>query len=145
MSRLLLPVSKNAGFVSRFVDVCDSDEPVVIQRLLKISYQAARNYLNGRVPEPGILIEISRRTDCSIHWLLTGEGNKYIGRTDHQPRTNILTREMEASVRQICVEVINETLGRDQMSQPRIVVLPSNKLLSEKAVEESPALSENQP
>lgn len=144
MSRRLPTVSKNNHFVARFVEACGGDEPAEIQRLLGISYQAAKNYLNGRVPEPTILVEISKKTDHSIHWLLTGEGDKYVGRSSHVD-TNILTREMEASVRQICVEVINEALGRDQISQPRIVVLPSDKLLSEKAIEESPALSENQP
>ena len=144
MSRRLSTVSENSHFVARFVEACGSDEPAEIQRLLEISYQAAKNYLNGRVPEPSILIEISKKTDHSIHWLLTGEGNKYVGRSLHAD-TNILTGEMEASVRKICMEVINETLGIAQTSQPRIVVLPSDKLLSEKAIEESPAHSENQP
>ena len=117
-------------FAARFIEVCGSSRPADIQRLLNISYQSAKNYLNGRVPEPSILIKISDRTGYSIHWLLTGEGEKLVG--GNRESTPILPRQIEVSVRRICVEVINEVLGKEQ-AQPKVVVLQSANLMSEKA------------
>jgi hypothetical protein len=43
------------------------------------SYNGARNYLLGRVPEWDKLVRISEITGCSVHWLLTGEGPMRFG------------------------------------------------------------------
>lgn len=72
---------KNRNFVKRFVEVCGSKKPRKIEKLLGISYQTALNYLNGRLPEAHILIKISEKTGRSIHWLLTGNGTKYVDET----------------------------------------------------------------
>lgn len=39
---------------------------------------AIKNYTDGRIPHPEILVEVSELTGCSIHWLLTGNGPKWI-------------------------------------------------------------------
>ncbi len=49
-----------------------------IANKLGLSYHAVRNYLRGRIPSGEKLIEISQLTGCSIHWLLTGEGEKKV-------------------------------------------------------------------
>jgi repressor LexA len=49
-----------------------------IANKLGLSYHAVRNYLRGRIPSGVKLIEISQLTGCSIHWLLTGEGEKRV-------------------------------------------------------------------
>lgn len=142
MSRAILTSSSNRGFVTRFIEVCGSDEPAVVKRLLNISYQAAKNYLNGRVPNPSVLVAISRKTGFSIHWLLMGEGSKYATQASVMD-TPPLSRQMEASVRKICVEVINEKLEGKLEPRPKIVVLRPDELLSEKVQEESVPSKEN--
>lgn len=49
-----------------------------IARKLNQSNSAITNYMAGRMPPPDTLIEISKFTNCSIHWLLTGDGPKKI-------------------------------------------------------------------
>jgi hypothetical protein len=131
-------IIKKIAFVNRLIEACGTEEPAEIQRLLNISYQAAKNYLAGRYPSTEILMVISERTGCSIHWLLTGKGEKSVesGRVEDTP---LLPGHADAFVRKICVEVINERFGSQE--QPKIVVLPSANLREEK-VSEQPALSE---
>lgn len=49
-----------------------------IAKLLKVSDSTITNYINGRVPSAGKLIEVSRLTNCNLHWLLTGQGNTHL-------------------------------------------------------------------
>lgn len=49
-----------------------------IAHKLGVSNSAITTYLNGRVPPHETLIKISRLTGCSIHWLITGEGSKWV-------------------------------------------------------------------
>lgn len=144
MSRANSSKNENLDFASRFAEACETSRPADVQRLLNVSYQAAKNYLDGRIPDARILIAISERTPYSIHWLLTGRGRKIVD--DEAPQdTTILTREMETSVRRICVEVINEFSGRQNAVQPKVVVLQSGELLSEKVMDEATVLSDQQP
>lgn len=137
MSSAKLKIIKNTEFVQRLVDICGTDEPARLQRLLNISYQAAKNYLSGRYPNTEMLLIISERTRCSIHWLLTGEGKKFV-----EPQltedTPLPPGQAQAFVRRICVEVINERFGNQD--QPKVVALqPAN--LREEKVSEQPTLS----
>ncbi len=68
----------NIGFVRRFIDLMETDEPAVIQQKLGIDYQSAKNYLSGRKPRAEVLEKIADKTGVSINWLLTGKGRKII-------------------------------------------------------------------
>jgi hypothetical protein len=125
---------KKNPVAERLIEVCGSAEPSQIKQLLNVSYQAARNYLNGRLPTTQILLAIAENTPYSIHWVLTGEGNKFVG--DAPPEdTQILTGEMRASVKEVCVEAINEYMADQREAEPKEVVLQPDKLKSEKAIE----------
>ena len=137
-------MGKNSDFVARFVEACGTSEPAKVQRLLNISYQAAKNYLQGRLPHSDVLILIAQRTSYSIDWLLTGRGKKIVDDVWTQD-TPILTGQIEDSVRRICVEVINEINGRQEEAQPKVVVLQSSELMSEKVLDEANALTGRQP
>jgi len=65
-------------FGKRLILAFNTDKPAEIARKLGITYQGAKNYLDGRVPAPDTLVEIARSTGYSIHWLLTGEGPETI-------------------------------------------------------------------
>jgi hypothetical protein len=123
-------------FINRFIEVCGTSEPAKIQRLLDISYQAAKNYLQGRLPDSYVLRTIAQRTPYSINWLLTGEGEKLVSspRAEDAPLT---PREIRDLIRIECVEVINEILGSRSATQQKVVVLPSGSLKSEKVKETS--------
>jgi hypothetical protein len=123
--------TKNLAFVDRFAEACGTREPARIQHLLNISYQAAKNYVEGvRYPSTEILIIIAERTGCSIHWLLTGEGKKFV-RDDRPQGAPLPAGQTEEFVRRVCVEVINERFG--SQGQPKVVVLPPASLREETA------------
>ena len=123
-------------FVERFVEVCGTSEPAKIQRLLDISYQAAKNYLQGRLPDSYVLRTIAQRTPYSINWILTGEGEKLVSRSIEE-NTPLSAGQIRDLVRSECVEVINEILGSREATQQKIVVLQSGSLKSEKVKESS--------
>jgi SOS regulatory protein LexA len=66
------------GFGERLREAFDNAGTAEIARRLGVTYQAAKNYLEGRIPSAEKLIEIADSTHCSIHWLLTGEGPREI-------------------------------------------------------------------
>ena len=136
-------MNKNSAFTARFIEACGTTEPSKVRLLLNISYQAAKNYLHGRLPQTEVLIRIAERTSCSIDWLLTGRGKKFLDGAIPQD-TPISTGQFEELVRRVKVEVINEMLGSQLTTQPKIVVLQSDKLRSEKATEPT-TLSESNP
>jgi hypothetical protein len=123
-------------FITRFVEVCGTSEPAKIQRLLNISYQAAKNYLQGRLPDPVVLRTIAERTPYSIHWLLTGAGEKLVAGPEAATEdTPLTTRQVRDLIRVECVEVINELMRSRESTQQKVVVLQSDTLKSEKVRE----------
>ncbi|CAN5505161.1 hypothetical protein BH10ACI1_BH10ACI1_26840 [soil metagenome] len=132
---------KNSEFKERFIEVCGTSQPREIGEMLEISYQAAKNYLNGRLPDSNVLRVISEKTPYSIHWLLTGEGEKFV-KSPRKNGTPLLTDEMRAFVRRECVEVLNELLGnQEKAARQKIVVLTSDQIKEEKVIDESVTLS----
>ncbi|HMJ08864.1 MAG TPA: hypothetical protein VK468_07655 [Pyrinomonadaceae bacterium] len=97
---------------------------------MEISNQAARNYLDGRVPDTRVLLRIADRTPFSIHWLLTGRGEKVVLRGANAD-TALSSGQIKSLIRTECVEVVNELLAtRDETA--RVVVLDPEKIRSEK-------------
>ena len=119
----------NVKFAARFAEVCGTSEPARIQRLLNISYQSAKNYLNGRLPDPRVLITIAERTPYSLHWLLTGTGEKFSiisGSEDTLP----LARQISALIKREVEEAVNQALTKSPAGSRKIVLGPED-ILSE--------------
>ena len=136
---------ENFEFVSRFTEACGSSQAADIQRLLGISYQAAKNYLEGRLPDSSVLIIIAERTPYSIHWLLTGQGDKFV-ETAPREDTLLLSGKFRDFVRRECGELINEALsGYEESAQIKTVVLTSEKIVEEKVRDEAFTFSGKQP
>lgn len=136
-------VEKNS-YIERFIEVCGSKQPNEIARLLNISYQAAKNYLQGRLPDSKVLITISEKTRYSLNWLLTGEGDKF-AKVVSSEDTLLLSDQIREFVRQTCLEVMSEVLGNAENSPaPKTVVLTSEKIKKEKVLDKSVVLSENE-
>lgn len=136
--------SENFSYIERFVEVCGSKQPNEIARLLNISYQAAKNYLQGRLPDSKVLITISEKTSYSLNWLLTGEGEKLV-KPESPQDTLVLSDQIRAFVRQTCLEVMGEVLGNVEDSPAsKTVVLTSEKIKKEKVLDKFVVLSENE-
>lgn len=119
-----------ADFAARFAEICGTSEPARIQRLLNISYQAAKNYLNGRLPDSRVLLTIAERTPYSIHWLLTGEGEKFSlpARSDD---TLPLARQISELIRQEVKGAVTEALANQTTVGARTIVLRPDDVLTE--------------
>jgi hypothetical protein len=128
---------KNTQFGVRLAEACGTGEPARIQRMLNISYQAAKNYLNGRLPDPRVLLTIAERTPYSLHWLLTGKGEKFSipARADD---TLPLARQISALIRQEVEDAVGQALAKSASeTRSRRIVLNPEDVLSE-TVREQP-------
>lgn len=136
--------TENSKFIDRFTEVCGSSQPSDIKRLLDISYQAAKNYLEGRLPDSGVLKIIAERTPYSIHWLLTGQGKKFVESLQSED-TLQPSDQLRKFVRRECREIINEMLSiQNEHAQSKTVVLSAEKIKAEKVMDESATFSEKQ-
>lgn len=105
-------IVENDNFVQRLIEVFETSEPAEISRKLGISYQGAKNYLEGRLPDAKVLITIVEITQCSLNWLLTGEGEKYL---ESNRKINL-----DETFREIIREVVREEITKER----RHFVLP---------------------
>ena len=143
MSRRKSTNYENNDFVERLVEVCGTSKPAEMSRMLDISYQAAKNYLQGRLPDSSVLLTISERTPYSIHWLITGEGKKFV-ENGLEKDGEIFTDEIRAFVRRQFLDLFNEFLVKptEEVNQ-KVVVLSSDKIKEEKVIEDSVTLPIN--
>lgn len=140
MSRKNTTNIENFGFTKRLIEACGTSKPAEIRRMLNISYQAAKNYVNGRLPDSHVLLAISECTSCSIHWLLTGEGEKYINPLPEKS-TQVLTDEIRAFIRQEVYDLLNDILsGQRRPVEEKVIVIDSKKVKDEKATDKSGSL-----
>lgn len=132
----------NQDFVDRFTEVCGTSQPAKIAQVLNISYQAAKNYLHGRLPDSNVLKTIAETTPYSINWLLTGQGEKYVESAAVKD-TLRLSDQMRTFIRRECLEVIGELLADQKDQAPaKVFVLTSENIKEEKITDESSVFSE---
>jgi predicted transcriptional regulator len=132
---------ENFAYIGRLIEICGSSQPSKVARLLNISYQAAKNYLQGRLPDSNVLSAIAEQTPYSIHWLLTGQGKKFVERTIGED-TLPLSDQLREFVRRECRELINELInGHSIPVQTKTVVLTSEQVMQEKVLKESVTFS----
>ena len=137
MSSKNLAKTEENEFIQRLIEVCGSSQPAEIARMLNVSYQAAKNYLQGRMPDTHVLLTICERTPYSVHWLLTGRGAKFAESAEKKDG-EVFSDEMRAFVRRECFAVINEVSSRQTDTvPPKIVVLSSEEIKEEKILRES--------
>lgn len=131
MSSRKSEISSGTDFAARFAEACGSGEPARIQRLLTISYQAAKNYLGGRLPDPRVLITIAERTPYSIHWLLTGEGEKFSIPARNED-TLPLARQISELIRQEVKVAVSDAISNGATQSPgRTIIVRPDEVLTE--------------
>ena len=69
----------NKEFIERLHAAFDYESMADVARRLKIPHATVRNYYQGRLPAPEVLIKIANETGVSLNWLLIGTGDKYEG------------------------------------------------------------------
>lgn len=71
----------NDEFILRLRKAFDNASMAVVARRLGIPHATVRNYYQGRLPAPEVLIKIATETGVSLNWLLIGTGDMYAGQT----------------------------------------------------------------
>lgn len=69
----------NDEFILRLRKAFDNASMAVVARRLGIPHATVRNYYQGRLPAPEVLIKIATETGVSLNWLLIGTGDMYAG------------------------------------------------------------------
>ena len=64
-------------FKQRLRQAFDFATMAVIARRIGVPHATVRNYFQGRLPAPDVLIKIANETNVSLNWLLTGKGPMY--------------------------------------------------------------------
>ena len=141
MSRVSTTSVKEKQFIERLVEVCGTDKPTEIARLFNISYQAAKNYLGGRLPDTTVLLNIAKETQFSLHWLLTGEGKKFVD-DEVKEDTLILSDQIWAQIRNECRQIVSEMLEKQNSPvEGKVIVINANDIKDEKVLEKGKLLN----
>ncbi|QYO65525.1 helix-turn-helix domain-containing protein [Leptolyngbya sp. 7M] len=68
----------NEDFVMRLKRAFGFGTMADIARRIDVPHATVRNYFQGRLPAPEVLIKIADETNVSLNWLLTGRGEMFI-------------------------------------------------------------------
>ena len=69
----------NQDFVDRLRRTFGNGSMAVVARRLGVPHATVRNYYQGRLPAPEVLMKIASETGISLNWLLLGTGEMYAG------------------------------------------------------------------
>lgn len=65
-------------FTERLKQAFDYATMAEIARRIEVPHATIRNYFQGRMPAPEVLIKIAAQTHVSLNWLLSGTGQMYL-------------------------------------------------------------------
>lgn len=97
-----------------------------IARQIDTPHATIRNYFQGRMPAPEVLIKIANETGVSLNWLLTGNGEMFIA--DHGKID--LDRLLESRISRIIDKKLVERSSRNITDLGRIDAMPKFDLVS---------------
>lgn len=66
-----------------------------IARRVGVPHATIRNYFQGRMPAPDVLIKIANETNVSLNWLLSGTGAMYLSGREPLDFDKMLDRRIE--------------------------------------------------
>jgi hypothetical protein len=99
---------ENQEFVQRLKHAFDGATMAVVAKRLGIPHATVRNYYNGRLPAPEVLIKIASTTGVSLNWLLLGRGEMFAGETGPVG----LGRFIELKIEEIIERKLDQRIGR---------------------------------
>lgn len=82
-------------FAQRLGEVFGFASMADIARRIGVPHATIRNYFQGRLPAPEVLIKIAHETNVSLNWLLTGTGEIYLAGREPLDLDRLLERKIE--------------------------------------------------
>lgn len=95
-------------FTERLKLAFDHARMADIARRLDLPHATIRNYFQGRMPSPEVLIKIANETHVSLNWLLAGTGEMYVSGARRRGIDEILEERVEEIVRRVLNESRSE-------------------------------------
>lgn len=85
-----------------------------IARRINAPHATVRNYFQGRMPAPEVLIKIANETNVSLNWLLLGTGEMFAPGAIPVD----IGKAIDERIELIVEKKIAETLGKQKISRP---------------------------
>jgi AcrR family transcriptional regulator len=82
-------------FTERLKAAFDNATMAEIARRLNVPHATIRNYFQGRMPAPEVLIKIANETNVSLNWLLAGTGEMYLRGREPLDLGDLIDRRIE--------------------------------------------------
>lgn len=95
-------------FTQRLQRAFDYASMAEIARRIGVPHATVRNYFQGRMPAPEVLIKIANETNVSLNWLLTGKGEMFLA---SNPKLD-LDRILEERILDIIDRRLSERSGQ---------------------------------
>lgn len=83
------------AFAQRLSEIFGFATMAEIARRIGVPHATIRNYFQGRMPAPDVLIKIANETNVSLNWLLTGVGEMYVSGREPLDLNRMLERKIE--------------------------------------------------
>ena len=85
----------DATFPQRLSEAFEFATMAEIARRIGVPHATIRNYFQGRLPAPEVLIKIANETNVSLNWLLSGAGAMYLSGREPLNFDRFLERKIE--------------------------------------------------
>src|SRR3982751_2935371 len=82
-------------FTQRLQRAFDYASMAEIARRVGVPHATIRNYFQGRMPAPDVLIKIANETNVSLNWLLSGTGEMYLAGREPLNFDRMIERKIE--------------------------------------------------
>ncbi|MCE7961523.1 MAG: helix-turn-helix domain-containing protein [Acidobacteria bacterium ACB1] len=104
-------IDRDNAFSSRLKKVFEFATMAEVGKRLNVPHATVRNYYNGRLPAPDILIKIANETGVSLTWLLTGKGDMFV--------TGRGTKNIGQALEELINEIVDRRLAEIEKNKRR--------------------------
>ncbi len=108
---------KLSGFGRRLLEAFGEMPKGAIAIELGVAPSTITDYLQHRVPDDKTLIRISDITKCSIHWLITGQGEKSLN-----PAAPRWEKGLEDRMHEIALDVFRQEISKIRPGARRLKI-----------------------
>lgn len=105
-------------FTERLKIVFEFASMAEVARRIGVPHATVRNYFQGRMPAPEVLIKIANETNVSLNWLLLGTGEMYVSGREPLDVGKVIDRRIEEIVDRRLAERAGEVQNLGEIDAP---------------------------
>ena len=105
-------------FASRLSEAFEFATMADVARRIGVPHATIRNYFQGRMPAPEVLIKIANETNVSLNWLLTGTGEMYLSGREPINFDKMIERKIEEMLNRRLAPASGEVQNLGQIDAP---------------------------